>query len=329
MKAIVFTRYGPPEVLQLKEVEKPIPKDNEVLVQVCASSVNPYDYHSMRASPFLVRLILGFTRPKYGGLGADVAGRVEAVGRGVTRFHPGDQVFGRCAGGFAEYTAVPEDDLVLKPANVSFDLAAAAPMAALTALKGLRDQGKIRPGQKVLINGASGGVGTFAVQIAKALGAEVTGVCSARNLDLVRSIGADHVIDYTREDFGRSGLRYDLILSAVPDLKRSISSFKRALNPDGICVIVGLSTMRQLFRALLVGGWVSRTGSRKIGVMMMRPDLKDLLVVQELLGAGKVVPVIDRRYTLAEVPDAVRYIEEGHARGKVVVSVNQEAPRNP
>ena len=324
MKAIVYTKYGSPDVLELKEVQKPTPKDNEVLVKVLAASVNPLDWHLMRATPFLVRLTEGFLKPKKEILGADIAGRVEAVGRNAKQFQPGDEVFGdifACGlGGFAEYVSVPENALVLKPANMSFEESAAVPVAAVTALQGLRDKGQVQPGQKVLINGASGGVGTFAVQIAKSFGAEVTGVCSTRNLDMVRSIGADQVIDYTQQDFTQNGQRYDLIVDTVGN--RSVSDHKRALSPKGICVIIGYSSPVLLFQAMFLGPWISMTGSKKVGLMgTMKPNKKDLVFMKELLEAGKVVPVIDRRYTLSEVAEAIRYLEEGHARGKVVITV--------
>ena len=320
MKAIVCTKYGPPEVLQLQEVEKPVPKDNEVSVKVHAASVNPLDWHFMRGEPFLVRLMVGgLLKPKKKMLGADIAGRVEAVGRNVKQFQPGDEVFGgNGVGGFAEYVCVTENSLVLKPANISFEEAAAVPIAALTALQGLRDKGQIQPEQKVLINGAGGGVGTFAVQIAKSFGAQVTGVCSTRKLDMVRSIGADQVIDYTGDDFTRNGQRYDLILDAAA--YRSISDYKRALSPKGIYVLVG-GSMALMFRVMLVGPWLSMTGSKKMRTVMAKINKKDLALMKELLEAGKVIPVIDRRYSLSEVPEAIEYLEEGHAQGKVVITV--------
>jgi len=324
MKAIVHTQYGSPDVLQLKEVEKPAPNDGKILVKIHAASANPLDWHEMRGAPFLARLQGGLRRPKDPRLGADIAGRVEAVGNNVTQFQPGDEVFGVCAGSFAEYASVREDRLALKPANSSFEEAAAVPVAAITALQGLRDKGKIQPGQKVLVNGASGGVGTFAVQIAKSFGTEVTGVCSARNLDVVRSIGADHVIDYTREDFTKNGQRYDLIYDAVGN--RSVSDYKRALRPQGTCVIVGFTTLLRLFGHVVLGPLMSMTGSKKIGLMgLAKPNQKDLVVLKELVEAGKVVPVIDRRYPLSETAEAIRYLEEGHARGKVVITVEHHA----
>jgi NADPH:quinone reductase-like Zn-dependent oxidoreductase len=327
MKAIVYQKYGPPEVLELKEVEKPTPKDDEVLIEVHAASANPVDWRLMRANPFFVRLVAGLLRPKNKVLGADIAGRVEAVGRNVTQFQTGDAVFGDLSdcgrGGFAEYVSVPESALALQPANISVEEAASVPLAALTALQGLRDKGHIQSGQKVLINGASGGVGTFAVQIAKSFGAEVTGVCSTRNLDMVRSIGADHVIDYTQEDFTKNGQTYDLIYCAVGNC--SAADYKRALNPNGICAVAGFTTMsHMLFQVLFLGAWVSMTGSKKICAMgTVKPNKKDLVFMKELLEAGKVVPVIDRRYALSEVPEAIRYLEEGHAQGKVVITARR------
>jgi len=326
MKAIVYTEYGSPDVLQLKDVEKPTPKDNEVLVRVHAASANPADWHLMRGAPFLARLENGLQRPKNTRLGADVAGRVEAVGRNVTQFQAGDEVFGGMPlnelGSFAEYVCTNEDALALKPAKMTFEQAAAVPLAAFTALQGLRDKGQIQQGQKVLINGASGGVGTFAVQIAKSYGTEVTGVCSTRNLEMVRSIGADHVIDYTQEDFTQTGRRYDLILDAVGN--RSVPDFQRALSPNGICSVAGFTTLSRLFQVMVLGAWVSKTGSKKIGLMeTAKANKRDLVVIKELLEAGKVVPVIDRTYPLSEVPEAIRYLETGHARGKVVITLER------
>ncbi|MCJ7458880.1 MAG: NAD(P)-dependent alcohol dehydrogenase [candidate division Zixibacteria bacterium] len=323
MKAIVYTKYGPPDVLELKEEEKPTPKEDEVLVKVHAASVNAGDWHILRGKPLLIRLMgFGLLKPKNKILGSDIAGRVEAVGRNVKQFQPDDEVFGNISdcgwGGFAEYVCARENALALKPANISFEEAAAVPMAAITALQGLRDKGQIQPGQKVLINGASGGVGTFAVQIAKSFGAEVTGVCSTRNLDMVRSIGADQVIDYTREDFTQSGQRYDLILAA--NGYHSISDYKRALSPKGTYVMTG-GSLAQMFQAMLLGPWISMTGSKKMGSLMSKPNQKDLVFMKELLKAGKVKPVIDRRYTLSEVPEALRYLEEEHARGKIIITL--------
>jgi NADPH:quinone reductase-like Zn-dependent oxidoreductase len=326
MRAIVYTTYGSPDVLQLNDVEKPTPKDNEVLVKVHAASANPLDWHLMRAEPFLARLENGLQKPKNTKLGADIAGRIEAVGRNITQFQIGDDVFGALSinklGGFAEFVCAPEELLALKPAKMTFEQAAAVPIAAFTALQGLRNKGQIQSGQKVLINGASGGVGTFAVQIAKSFGTEVTGVCSTRNMDMVRSIGADHVIDYTQADFTTNGQRYDLIFDAVGN--RSVSDFKRALRPNGICAVAGFTTLSRLFQVIFLGAWVSRTGSQKIGLMKTaKPNQTDLVFIKELLEVGKVVPVIDRCYPLSEVPEAIRYLEAGHARGKVVITVEQ------
>ncbi len=321
MKAIVHTGYGPPEVLQLKEVEKPTPKDDEVLIKVHAASVNDGDSSVVRGKPFVVRLMPGGPlKPKFKIPGGDVAGRIEAVGRDVKQFQPGDEVFGdlgACGfGAFAEYVCAPENALALKPASTTFEEAAAVSQAALVALQGLRDKGQIQPGQKVLINGASGGVGAFAVQIAKSFGAEVTGVCSTGNLDLVRSIGADQVIDYTQEDFTKSGLHYDLIFDNVAN--RSVSDYMRALSPKGNYVSVAFNPV-----ALILGPLISLIGSKKVGAFLHRPNDKDLVIMKELLEAGKVVPVIDRRYPLSDVAEAFRYFGEGHVRGKVVITVEQ------
>jgi NADPH:quinone reductase-like Zn-dependent oxidoreductase len=319
MKAIIHTKYGSPDVLQIAEVEKPTPKDDEVLIKIHAASVNAYDWHFLTADIFLIRIMGGgLLKPKYTRLGADIAGRVEAVGKNVKQFQPGDEVFGMIHGGFAEYACAPENALVLKPSNLSFEAAAAVPMAAVTALQGLRDTGQIQPGQKVLINGASGGVGTFAVQIAKSFGAEVTAVCSTRNLDQARSLGADHVIDYTKEDFTQNGQQYDLILAA--NGYRSLSAYKRALTPKGIYVMAG-GSMAQIFQAMLMGSWMSETGGKKMGGVSAKRSQKDLVIIKELLEAGKVVPVIDRRYPLSEAAEALRYLGAGHARGKVVITV--------
>jgi len=318
MKAIACPSYGPPDVLELTETEKPTPEDDEVLVEVHAASVNAADWHIMRGKPSMMRLMgVGLLKPKNKILGSDIAGRVEAVGTNVKRFQPGDEVFGNTPGGFAEYVCAREDVLVLKPANISFEEAAAVPLAAVTALQGLR-KGRVGPGQKVLINGASGGVGTFAVQIAKSFGAEVTAVCSTRNLEQARSIGADHVIDYTQEDFTKSGRHYDLILAAGG--YHWISDYKRALGPKGIYVMTG-GSMAQLFQAMLLGPWMSMTGSKKMGNIMARTNQKDLAFLKELLGTGKIIPVIERRYPFSQVPEAIRYLEEGHARGKLVITL--------
>ena len=325
MKAIVYTKYGAPDVLELKEVEKPTPRDDEVLVKLHAVSANAADLHLLRGDPFLLRLVSGLLKPKNTILGADIAGRVEAVGKNVKEFQPGDEVFGDISacgwGGFAEYVCARENALVLKPACLTFEQAAAVPMAAVTALQGLRHKRQIQPGQKVLINGASGGVGTFAVQIAKSFGAEVTAVCSTRNVAMARSLGADHVIDYTQEDFTKNGQRYDLILAV--NGYQSISDYQRALSPAGMYVMSGGSGA-QMSQAMLLGPWISMTGSKKMGNLLAKPNQKDLVFVKELLEAGKVVPVIDRRYTtLSEVPEAIRYLEAGHAQGKVVITLEQ------
>ncbi|HEX5840423.1 MAG TPA: NAD(P)-dependent alcohol dehydrogenase [Anaerolineales bacterium] len=325
MKAIVYTEYGTADVLRLEEIAKPTPKDDEVLVKVYAVSANAADIHLLRADPFLIRLSSGLLKPKNQILGSDIAGRVEAVGRNIKEFKPGDAVFGDISvdgwGGFAEYVCVHENALVLKPANISFEEAAAVPMAAVTALQGFHYAGQVQPGQKVLINGASGGVGTFAVQLAKAFGAEVTAVCSTRNLDVARSIGADHVIDYTKEDFAKNGKAYDLIFATNGN--RSISVYRRALSPKGIYVHTG-GSMAQMSQAMLQGPWFSMTGSQKMGSMgVAKPNKKDLVTIKELLEAGKVRPVIDRCYPLNQVADAIRYLEEGHAQGKVVITVTK------
>jgi len=319
MKAIVYTKYGSPsEVLELKEVEKPTPKDGEVLVKIYASSINWADEAAVRGKPFLVRATHGLLKPKNTILGTDIAGQVEAVGRDVKQFQPGDDVFGDIGGfgfgAFAEFVSVPENTLAPKPANLTFEEAAAVPQYAVVALQGLRDEGQIQPGQKVLINGASGGIGTFAVQIAKSFGAEVTGVCSTRNLDMVRSIGADHVIDYTQEDFTQKEQRYDLILDIVAN--RSVSDNKRALSPTGSYVAVAFSTS-----ALFTRG----SGGKKAVQLSHEPNVNDLVYMKELIEAGKVVPVIDRSYPLSEVADAMRYYGEGHPAGKIVITVEHDS----
>ncbi len=306
-------------MLKLEEIAKPAPKDNQVLVKVIAAAANPLDWHRMRGAPFLVRFSEGLLKPKNPRLGADFAGLVEAVGKDVTEFRPGDEVFGESVGGFAEYVCAAERILALKPANLSFEEAAAVPVVAFTALQGLRQAGEIQPGQTVLVNGASGGVGTFAVQIAKSFGAEVTGVCSTRNVEMVRSIGADHVVDYTKEDFTRNGQQYDVIYDAVGN--RSVSAYKRALKPQGKCVIAGFTTLPRLLEHMILGPILSR-GKQKIGMMSIaKPNKQDLTFISELLDAGKVVSVIDRRYSLSETAVAIRYLETGRARGKVIISV--------
>lgn len=324
MKAIVFNRYGSPDVLQLVETPKPVPKDNQVLVRVYAASANPLDWHRMRADPsLLVRLTEGFTKPKNPKLGADIAGRIEAVGKAVTQFKVGDAVFGEIgSGSFAEYAIAPEKSLVHKPDNISFEEAAAVPVAGLTALQGLQ-QGDIQRRRRVLVNGASGGVGTFAVQIARAFGAEVTGVCSTRNLELVRSIGADHVIDYTREDFSRRGECYDLIYDAIGNWSYFI--LKRALNPGGQAVIAGFTTFGHLMLTMLLGMLLPAGQNRKVGLMgTASVNQDDMLTLKELLEAGKIKPVIDECYPLHETADAIRYLETKRARGKVIITVAQD-----
>ena len=321
MKAIVYYNYGSPDVLKCEEIEKPTAEDNEVLIKVRAASLNALDWRLMRGGPYIVRMLFGLRKPKTtqpGRPGRDVAGQVEAVGRNVTRFKPGDEVFGVCPGAFAEYACALEDKLALKPANITFEDAAAVPVAAITALQGLRDKGRIQPGHKVLVDGASGGVGTFAVQIAKSFGAEVTAVCSTRNVDTAQSIGAGHVIDYTRDDFTKSGQRYNLIIAA--NAYHSIFDCRRALSQDGIYVMAG-GGWAQILQAVLLGPLLSLIGRKKMCLFMANINHKDLVLLKDLLEAGKVVPVIDRRYPLSEVAEAIRYLEEGHARGKVVITL--------
>ena len=316
MKAIVQNEYGSPDVLKLKEVDKPVVKENDVLVSVHAAALNAGDYFSMRGSPWLVRFTVGFPKPKNYILGWDVAGHVEAVGKNVKRFQPGDEVFAECNGTLAEFACADEDKFAMKPTNLTFEQAAAVPTAAITALQGLRDAGKVQPGQKVLINGASGGVGTFAVQIAKSFGAEVTGVCSTRNVDMVRSISADHVIDYTQDDFTQSGQRYDLILDNVAN--RSFSDLRHALTPQGIIIPnSGHGGMGYVIKAFLLSPFMRQQGP----MYLASSNNKDLVVLKELIEAGKVTPVIDRTYPLSDTPEAFRYLEESHARGKVVITV--------
>lgn len=319
MKAIVYTKYGSPDVLQLKDVEKPSPKDDEVLIKIYAASVNAYDWHFLTADIFLIRFMGGgLFKPKDTRLGADVAGRIEKIGRNVKQFKPGDEVFGMVKGAFAEYTCTSENALALKPINASFDQAAALPMAAITALQGLRDEGQIRAGQKVLINGASGGVGTFAVQIAKSFSAEVTAVCSTRNLEQARSIGADYVIDYTKENFTKKDQQYDLVLAA--NGYHSLSAYKRALTPKGIYVMTG-GTMAQIFQSMLFSSVMSEKDGRKMGGVSAKPNQTDLVYLKELYEAGKVRSVIDRRYPLSEAAEALRYLGDGHARGKILITM--------
>jgi NADPH:quinone reductase-like Zn-dependent oxidoreductase len=323
MKAMMRHQYGSPDVLKLEEVDIPSLGEDKVLLKIQAASVNALDWHLLTADIFLVRLMgQGLLRPKNPKLGADAAGQVEAVGSQAKEFQPGDEVFGDIApwglGSFAEYAVVPENALVLKPANLSFEEVAAVPVAALTALQGLRDQGQIQPGQKVLIQGAAGGVGTFAVQIARAFGAEVTAVCSSRNADQARALGAEHVIDYTQEDFTHNGQQYDLILAV--NGYHPISAYQRALTPSGIYVMAG-GTMAQIFQALLLGPRMSKSGGKQMGALSAKTNKKDLVFLKELLEAGKILPVIDRCYPLTETAEALRYLGQGHARAKVVITV--------
>ncbi len=324
MKAMICPKYGSPDVLQLREVVKPVPQEDEVLIQIHAASLNSRDLRMLRADPFFIRLMPGgLWRPKNKIPGADVAGRVEAVGCSVRQFKPGDEVFGFLPsatgrGTFAEYVCAREDLITEKPANLTMDQAAAVPEAAMTALQGLRDKGNIQPGQKVLIHGASGGVGTFAVQIAKAFGAEVTAVCSTRNLEMARSLGADHVIDYQKEDFAKTGQQYDLILAV--NGYHPISDYLHALSPEGTCIVAG-GSMLQLFQAGSHGRRNSRTGRQKIVVLSLRHSRRDLIFIKELVESGKVLPVIDGCYPLSGAAEAFWYFEKEHARGKVVITV--------
>lgn len=334
MKAIVYHDYGSPDVLRMDGIEKPVPNDDQVLVKVRAASVNPLDWHYMEGTPYIARLIeFGLLKPKVTRLGVDYAGTVEAVGKKVTQFKPGDDVFGGKTGAFAEYVcALADRAVVLKPANLTFEQAASLPIAAVTALQALRDKGKVQPGQKVLINGASGGVGTFAVQIAKSFGAKVTGVCSTKNADMVRSLGADQVIDYTKEDFTKGGQRYDLILDNVGN--HSLLECRRVLSPKGKYVLIGggglndsrwVGPLGRLLKALVLAPFVTQD----MGMMLAELNQKDLTILADLVQAGKVTPVIDRRYKLSEVPEALRYLEEGHARGKVVITVQENNETSP
>jgi NADPH:quinone reductase-like Zn-dependent oxidoreductase len=325
MKAIVYCDYGLTN-LKLQDIEKPTPNDDQILVKVRAASVNPYDWHFIEGTPKIMRLLgVGLRKPKDTRLGVDFAGTVEAVGKSVTQFKPGDDVFGGRGGAFAEYVCRrAEGAVALKPANITFEQAAAVNIAGITALQAIRDKGKVQAGQKVLINGASGGVGTFAVQIAKSFGADVTGVCSTRNVDLVRSLGADHVIDYTKEDFAKGDQRYDVILDNVPN--HSLSECRRILNPKGKYVMIGgggpndsrwIGPFGRVIHALLVSPFISQ----KMGMMMADANQKDLTVLADMMQSGKMKPVIDRTYKLSEVPAAIAYLEEGHARGKVVITL--------
>ncbi|HWM23429.1 MAG TPA: NAD(P)-dependent alcohol dehydrogenase [Chthoniobacterales bacterium] len=330
MKAVVYTEFGPPDVLEIKDIDKPVPKDNEVLVKVRAASVNPFDWHMIRGTPFLMRAMMaGLRKPKEPRVGVDCAGTLEAVGKDVTQFKPGDDVFGGKAGALAEYLCVPADGgVALKPANVTFEQAAGVQIAGCTALQALRDKGEVQPGQKVLINGASGGVGTFAVQIAKSIGAHVTGVCSAKNVELVGSLGADHVIDYTKEDFTNSSERYDMILDNIGT--QPLSGFRQILKRKGIYVMIGgggpdegglIGPMARMVQALLMSPFISQ----KMGMMMAKASQNDLKALADLMQAGKVTTVIDRTYPLSEVREAVRYLESGRARGKIIIAI---APEN-
>jgi NADPH:quinone reductase-like Zn-dependent oxidoreductase len=320
MKAIVQLKYGSPDVLELRDIEKPVVKDDEVLVRVLAAAVNIGDWHLMRGVPYVMRLGTGLRRPRHEIPGLDIAGRVEAIGRNVEQFRRDDEVFGWCKGAFADYACAAQSNLLPRPANLTIEQAAVVGDSALTALAAVRDQGKVQPGQRVLINGASGGVGTFAVQIAKSFGADVTGVCSTRNVDLVRSLGANEVIDYTKDDFTQTEQRYDVMLDMVGN--RSLSDCRRALTPRGTYVVVGVSNLGRWFglgrqaKALVLSPFVRQ----RMRVFVVRHNRDDLAVLKDLVEAGKVAPVIDRRYTLSEVPDALRHQGEGHARGKIVIA---------
>ncbi len=313
MKAIVCRAYGPPDLLRCEEIDKPTPGADEILIDVRAASVNPFDWHLMRGSPYFLRAQTGLRAPKVTRLGVDLAGQVEAIGRNVTQFQPGDEVFGASRGAFAEYVCARERAVALKPANLTFEQAAVVPVAACTALQGLRDKGQIRRGQKVLINGAAGGVGTFAVQVAKSFGAEVTGVCSTRNVDMVRAIGADRVVDYTRDDFTQGRARYDLIFDAVG--ARSLSGCRRVLQPEGTYVVVGgpLAVLKALA--------LSRLVRQNLATLTASIKTADLMALKRLIEAKHVTPVIDRSYPLSGVPAAILYLEAGHARGKVSIHV--------
>ena len=322
MKAIVQYKYGSPDVLEIKNIDKPVAKDNEVLIRVRAASVNAADWHILRGIPFIMRMTLGLLKPKSIVRGGDVAGQVEAVGKDAKQFRPGDEVYAEVGtGSFAEYTCVSEDSVELKPTNLTPEHAASVPLAANTALQGLRDRGQLQPGQKVLINGASGGVGTFAVQIAKSFGADVTGVCSTRKVEMVRSIGADEVIDYTQEDFTKTGQRYDLIFDLAAN--RRLSDYRRALSPKGTLVLSGgqggrwLGPIGLIIKAVGLSPFVRQ----RLRPLVAKPSKENLVVLKELIESGKVTPIIDRTYSLSEAPEAIRYLEEGHAQGKVVITV--------
>jgi NADPH:quinone reductase-like Zn-dependent oxidoreductase len=320
MKAIVYTKYGPPEFLQLKEVAKPTPRDDEVLIKVQAVSVNRSDWEGLRGKPLYAR-IGGLLRPRQQILGSDIAGRVEMAGRNVRRFRPGDEVFGDILprlGGFAEYVCARESTLTLKPPTMTFEEVAAIPQAAVIALQGIRDKGQAQPGQRVLIDGAGGGAGTFAVQLAKLYGAEVTGVDSTGKLDFMRSLGADHVIDYTQEDFTKNGNQYDLILDIVAH--RSVFAYKRALRSNGSYFLAGGSVVTML-QILLLGPWISRTTGKKIRILAVRPNTEDVDFVKELIEAGRVMLIIDKAFPLSEVPEAISYVGDGRSQGKVVITM--------
>jgi NADPH:quinone reductase-like Zn-dependent oxidoreductase len=318
MKAIVYEKYGSPDFLEFKEVENPVPNDDEVLIKVCGASVNAFDWHVLRADPFFIRLMgFGFFKPKYKIPGADLSGKIESVGKNVKQFKPGDEVYGCGLNSFAEYVCINEKKIALRPTAISFEEAASVPMAALTALQGLRNEGKIQPGQKVLINGASGGVGTFAVQIAKYYGAEVTAVCSKKNLETSLSIGADFVIDYTKENFTKNGKQYDLIFAA--NGYHSIFDYKKSLGENGRYVMAG-GSYSQMFQTMFLGLLITKTSNKKMSGVFAKVEQMDLEFLREIIDLGKIKPVIDRWYPLKGVPDAIRYVEKGHARGKVVIT---------
>lgn len=328
MKAIVYHDYGPPDVLRLEVVDKPLPREDQVLIRIRAAAANPLDWHYIRGTPYVMRMESGFGQPKDPGVGVDMAGVVVATGSNVTQFKPGDEVFGTVNGAFAEYALTTERRIAPKPASLTFEQAAGVPVAALTALQGLRDKGRIQPGQKVLINGSSGGVGTFAVQIAKSLGAEVTGICSTRNLELVRSLGADHVIDYTQEDFAESGQQYDLIVDNVGN--RSLSDYRRVLKSKGTYVLIGgggpdngkwLGPLATMLKVLVVSPFVSQD----LTTLMASIRQDDLRLLGELIESNQVRPVIDRTYPLSEAAEAIRYLETGRARGKVIITMENGA----
>jgi NADPH:quinone reductase-like Zn-dependent oxidoreductase len=330
MQAIVYRRYGSPDVLTFESIPKPIPTDDQILIKVRAASVNPADWHYMRGTPSIARIAFGLGKPKSIRLGIDAAGQVEAVGRNVTKFKLGDEVFGKARGAFAEYALAIENEIAPKPTNLNFAEAAAFPVAALTALQALRDKGRIQSGQRILINGASGGVGTFAVQIAKSFGADVTGVCSSKNVDMIRSLGADQVTDYTQEDFTRGAERYDLILDNVGN--RSLSECRRVMNPKGMYLLNGggepddgglLGPVADTIKALLQAPFVSQS----IASFVASINTRDLVILKELAEANKLKPIIDRQYTLSETADAIRYLEQGRARGKVIITVDSQAQK--